>query len=143
MILGHVPDRGLREDGLREDTRAAIESVSDDPIKHLNQEGESLQKSAVIVVRKSRSAWRVECCPAAPPLLREVLARRDNIDTGVCVRAISGYVVGSSCIAWLYVQESIFPFRCVEDAVSAPPGNYHGPNENTRNYLPRISSQWR
>jgi hypothetical protein len=50
VVLGHIPDRGLREDGLGEDARAAVESVSDDPIEHLDQEGEPLQKSTVVVV---------------------------------------------------------------------------------------------
>lgn len=68
-----------------------------------------------------------------------MLTGRDNIDTGVCIRVVSGYVVGGSCKARLYIQKSVLLSRRVEYSVSAPPGDYHGPNENTRDYLSKVS----
>lgn len=52
ILLRRLPDTGFRKYGRGHDLRHSIEEICNDPVKHLNQEGEFLQYPAVEMTRE-------------------------------------------------------------------------------------------
>lgn len=58
MFLRHIPDAQFRKHRLRKYLRPAIEGIRDDPIKHLDEKGEFLQDSTMVMVCEARGIGR-------------------------------------------------------------------------------------
>lgn len=135
VVLRHVPDARLGEDGLGKETGTAVKGIGNDPIEHLNQEGESLQDPAVDVAGKAGGVRGVYCGATDPPLLRRVLHGRHVIAQVVIEGIIPGQVVGRSRGVRLSAQKAILPRRVIQYPIALPPGDDHGPDQDARNHL--------
>lgn len=81
MAPRHFPDARRCKDALRNHGRHAVECIIDDPVKHLNQEGELLQQTTMPVVAEARGVGGVhyQAAAVAPILSERSLGRRVDV----------------------------------------------------------------
>lgn len=134
VVHRYVPDASLREHRLRKDLRNSVESESDDPVKHLHQEGEFLHYPTMEVVRKSGGIRCVECRSTASSLLRCILHHGQGLYALVIATFVGQHllscqkIVGRACGVWLLIQKTLLPSPPVQNTEAASPVEYHRSN---------------
>ena len=73
--FGHFPEAVGGEELRGEEFRTGVESEVEDPVKHLDQEREFLDKAAVVVINESRGVGCIDGHPAAVSALRNIFGR--------------------------------------------------------------------
>jgi hypothetical protein len=136
VVLRDVPDAAAGKQARRQHGRHAVKGVVDDPVEHLDQEGEALEDAAVDVVAEARRVGQGELGAAPPAHLGRVLCGcRRRRAVVVCVRVAVWVgeegVRGAPRVA-VEVPELVLGRRRrrLEDAEVAPAGQGHGAEED-------------
>jgi len=85
MFLCDIPDPSSGEQLAREHACHAVEGVVDDPVEHLDQEGEALEYPAVYVATEARGVRRRDFAAAQVSYFSRVLSRGNIVEVAVTV----------------------------------------------------------
>lgn len=91
VCLRDIPDVRLAKQPLRRNARHAVKSVVDDPVEHLDQEGEFLQHPAVDIALEPACVGRVHEQTTPSPRLGQMLGSGDGILRIVLVFGVIRY----------------------------------------------------
>lgn len=135
--LRYVP-HGFGKYHLRQNFGQTVKLIGDDPIKHLDQEGELLQESAVEVIGKACGVWGIYHDPTALPTSGKVLGGlRRPLRAGFIIvpghQELCRRVGGIGFIAWKV--EVARDFSRTEYTKIPSPRHDHGREQDGQNHL--------
>nr|POE87950.1 hypothetical protein CFP56_11179 [Quercus suber] len=136
--LRHVPDACVFVELVGQICGHAVEGIVDDPVEHLDQEGEALQQARMQVVLEARAVGRHDGGQAAagPDLGRMLLLGEVGLTVIVVVAVVMEQLVGAAGFVLVAIQRRPVRTRSSPpDAVTAPASDPHGTEEDGQHHL--------